>query len=167
MFKTAVLAVFCGAVAFPAVSRAAAFYLYYNINSPHLDEIGVDGSEVAKVFDDEFGPASEELPSEVKITDFFVAKYPNQSYVFMLNAPFNCGQLGCNTRVYRRDADGDLMLEESYFPVKCKYYEFWTSSFASRADIRLRNPNRRRKKARFIILHRGEAIKTKISGSRI
>ena len=48
MFKTAVLAVFCGAVAFPAVSRAAAFYLYYNINSPHLDEIGVDGSEVAK-----------------------------------------------------------------------------------------------------------------------
>ena len=33
MFKTAVLAVFCGAVAFPAVSRAAAFYLYYNINS--------------------------------------------------------------------------------------------------------------------------------------
>lgn len=66
MFKTAVLAVFCGAVAFPAVSRAAAFYLYYNINSPHLDEIGVDGSEVAKVFDDEFGPASEELPSEVK-----------------------------------------------------------------------------------------------------
>ncbi|MBP3516022.1 MAG: hypothetical protein J6K65_07390 [Alphaproteobacteria bacterium] len=123
MFKTAVLAVFCGAIAFPAVSRAAAFYLYYNINSPHLDEIGVDGSEVAKVFDDEFGPASEELPSEVKITDFFVAKYPDQSYVFMLNAPFNCGQLGCNTRVYRRDADGDLMLEESSFPVKCKYYE--------------------------------------------
>lgn len=43
--------------------------------------------------------------------------------MFMLNAPFNCGQLGCNTRVYRRDADEDLMLEESSFPVKCKYYE--------------------------------------------
>lgn len=58
------------------------------------------------------------------------------------------------------------MLEESYFPVKCKYYES-DKLLCIKGGYKVEKPKPAPKKARFIILHRGEAIKTKISGSRI
>lgn len=107
----------------PVQAQRPNYYLFYNIDSPHLDEIDIKRREIAQVFDDEFGPAADTLPKEVRISDYFVAKYPDGSYVFMLDAPFNCGQLGCNTRVYQRDAQGDLERMDSGFPVKCEFYE--------------------------------------------
>ncbi len=103
--------------------QAREYYLFYNSQSKCLAEIDINAKEVAKVYDDEFGPAAEELPAEVKYSDYFVARYPDGSYVFILNAPFNCGRLGCNTQVYVRDADGDLMLKDSSFPVLCQQHE--------------------------------------------
>lgn len=97
----------------------AELFLFYNSGSENLSEIGLNKNEVSKIFDDLFGPASDELPQEVKYSDFYVSKFANGNYVFILNAPFNCGQLGCNTKVYSRDKDGDLMSEDSSFPVKC------------------------------------------------
>ena len=104
-------------------AEASDLYLFYNAASDNLDEIGISKDETANVFDGEFGPASDELPLEVRFEDFYVAKYPNQNFVFILNAPFNCGQLGCNTIVFARDEDGDLIEQESYTPVKCKIYD--------------------------------------------
>ncbi len=98
-------------------------YLFYSASSDNLDEIEIKTKEVAKIFDGEFGPASEELPLEVKFEDFYVAKYPDKSYVFILDAPFNCGRLGCNNVVFERDEDGYLVEKDSKTPVKCKIYD--------------------------------------------
>lgn len=103
-------------------AKPADLYLFYNSASENLGEINIAPAEVAKVFDDVFGPASDELPDKVRYEDFFVAKFPDGRYVFILNASFNCAQLGCATAVYQRDADGDLMSADSIFPVKCKDY---------------------------------------------
>ena len=104
-----------------AAAKPAEMYLYYNSHSPSLYEINVKEAEVAEVFNDIFGPASEELPLQVQYADFYVSHYPDDSYVFILNAPYGCGQLGCAAEVYRRDADGDLQpAGEDVLPVKCK-----------------------------------------------
>lgn len=95
-------------------------FLFYNSASENLSEIGISSSEVDKAFDDTFGPASDELPDKVRKQDFYVSKFGDGSYVFILNANFNCGQLGCATEVYKRDNDGDLQPSDSTFPVKCK-----------------------------------------------
>lgn len=110
---------FFGAVA--AQAAPAEIYLYYNAGSPSLYEIEISKSEVERAFDDIFGPASQELPAQVQMADFYVSRYPDGAYVYILNAQFNCGQIGCNTIVYRRDADGDLQpTQETLTPVKCK-----------------------------------------------
>lgn len=98
-------------------------YLFYSAASDNLDELGISKKETAHIFDGEFGTAAEELPFEVKFDDFYVAKYPDQTFVFILNAPFNCGQLGCNTLAFVRDEDGDLIEKDSKKPVKCKIYD--------------------------------------------
>ena len=103
--------------------NAGEIYLFYSGTSENLDELEISKKEVAKIFDGEFGPANEELPLEVRSEDFYVAKYPDKSFVFILNAPFNCGQLGCNTIVFERDEDGDLVETDSKKPVKCKIYD--------------------------------------------
>ena len=103
-----------------AAAKPADLYLFYNAASENLGEIGITPEENARAFDDIYGPASDELPDKVRYEDFYVSKFPDGSYVFILNAPFNCGQLGCATAVYQRDADGDLMSADSTFPVKCK-----------------------------------------------
>ena len=114
----AFLSVFCTSA---AQAAPAELFLYYNSNSPSLYEIEISKSEVERTFDDIFGPASEELPAQVQYADFYVSRYPDDAYVFILKAQFNCGQIGCNTVVYRRDADGDLQpTQESLKPVKCK-----------------------------------------------
>ena len=94
-------------------------YLFYNSGSNNISEINITADELAKVFDDLFGPASDELPQEVKYADFYVSKFADGAYVFILKAPFNCGQLGCNTKTYYRDHEGDLIPEGGLFPVKC------------------------------------------------
>lgn len=104
-------------------NAAGELYLFYSAASDNLKELGITTKETRNVFDGEFGPASDELPLEVKFDDFYVAKYPDQSFVFILNAPFNCGQLGCNTVVFSRDEDGDLIEQDSKTPVKCKIYD--------------------------------------------
>ena len=104
-------------------AKAAEIYLFYNASSDNLDELEITKEETANIFDGEFGPAADELPLEVKFEDFYVAKYPDKSFVFILDAPFNCGQLGCNTIVFSRDEDGDLIEQDSYKPVKCKIYD--------------------------------------------
>lgn len=106
-----------------APARADDLYLFYSASSDNLDELGITPQETADIFDGEFGPASDELPLEVRFDDFYVAKYPDQNFVFILNAPFNCGQLGCNTIVFGRDEDGDLVELDSAKPVKCKIYD--------------------------------------------
>ncbi len=106
------------------VAKAGDIYLFYGADSDNLSEIGISEKEVAKVFDGEFGPAAEELPLEVRYDDFYVAKYPQGEFVFILNAPFNCGRLGCKTIVYSRDEDGDLVAQLSKTPVKCKAYGY-------------------------------------------
>ncbi len=104
-------------------ANAAEIYLFYNAASDNLGELGITKEETFNVFDGEFGPAADELPLEVRFEDFYVAKYPDQSFVFILDAPFNCGQLGCNTIVFYRDKDGDLVELDSVKPVKCKIYD--------------------------------------------
>ena len=104
-------------------ARAGDLYLFYNAASDNLGELGISKEETADIFDGEFGPAADELPLEVKFDDFYVAKYPDQSFVFILDAPFNCGQLGCNTVVFVRDEDGDLVELDSVEQVKCKNYD--------------------------------------------
>lgn len=49
-----------------AWGRPGEYFLFYNIDSGQLDEIDIDRDEAVKVFVDEFGPASEEIPTEVK-----------------------------------------------------------------------------------------------------
>ena len=120
MSKIAALAITLLVWAFPLQAQTPQYYLFYNMNSADISEINISKSEIAEIFDSEFGPASDELPDKVKDEDFYVALFPDQSYVFILNAPFNCGRLGCNTQVYERDKDGDLMHKDSSFPVICE-----------------------------------------------
>lgn len=104
-------------------AKAEDIYLFYSASSDNLDELDITKRETAEIFDGEFGPASDELPREVKYDDFYVAKYPQGQYVFILNAPFNCGRLGCKTIVFERSEDGDLVALPSITPVKCKIYD--------------------------------------------
>lgn len=104
-------------------ANSAELYLFYSAKSDNLKEIGITEKEVANVFDGEFGPASDELPLEVRFDDFYVAKFPDKRFVFILNAPFNCGQLGCNNVVFERDEAGDLVELDSKKPVKCKIFD--------------------------------------------
>jgi len=120
MSKIAALSITFLLWALPLQAQNPQYYLFYNIDSPDLDEISVSRQEMAEIFDSEFGPASDELPDKVKEKDFFAALFPDKSYVFILNSTFNCGRLGCNTQVYVRDKDGDLMYKDSSFPVLCE-----------------------------------------------
>lgn len=97
-------------------------FLFYNIDSPNLDELAIDEDEVAQIFDVSFGEVAEDLPNEVRREDFYVARFPDQSYVFILNAPYNCAQLGCVTKTYVRENDA-LVFYGSYHPVKCENYD--------------------------------------------
>ena len=103
--------------------EAEELYLFYNASSGDLGELDISKKEIASVFDDEFGPASDELSQEVRYDDFYVAKYPEGQYVFILNAPYNCGRLGCKTIVFERNEFGDLVPSEPKVPVKCKSYD--------------------------------------------
>ena len=102
-------------MAAPALAKTPELYLFYNSQSGYISEIDITPEEIAGVFDDEFGPAAEELPQEVKYEDFYVSKFPDGNYVFTLKAPFNCGRLGCLTRSYVRDADGNIT------EIRCTY----------------------------------------------
>ena len=104
-------------------AKAEEIYLFYNASSDNLDELEITKKETADIFDGEFGPAADELPQEVRFDDFYVAKYPDGQYVFILNAPINCGRLGCKTIVFERDEDDDLVAQGSHQPVKCKIYD--------------------------------------------
>jgi len=106
-----------------SASNAEDIYLFYNASSDNLDELGITKKETMHIFDGEFGPAADELPNEINFDDFYVAKYPDARYVFILNAPYNCGRLGCKTIVFERDEDNDLVELESTTPVKCKIYD--------------------------------------------
>ena len=101
------------------------FYLFYNVNSGALEnETGLTRRQVVQIFDDQFGLAAEQIPLDVRLDDFYVARYPDQSYVFILKAPFNCAQEGCAAQRYTLDADGDLYHDDFSFPVKCKDLEY-------------------------------------------
>lgn len=104
-------------------SYASDVYLFYNASSDYLHEIDIKTDEVKNVFDGEFGTVVEELPQEVKFEDFYVSRFPNKSYVFILNAPFSCGQIGCSTVVFERDDDGKLYELDRINPLKCKLYD--------------------------------------------
>ncbi len=119
------LGLFCflTALNFATIAKASDMYLFYSAQSEYLKEIGITKKEVAKIFDGAFGPASDELPLEVREEDFYVAKYPDGKFVLILNAPFNCGKLGCNTIVFERDEDNDLIEVDSKKPVKCTVHD--------------------------------------------
>ena len=120
-------------------------YLFYNASSDNLDELEIKHKEVAEIYDGEFGTAEEELPREVRYDDFYVAKYPDKSFVFILKAPFNCGALGCGTLVYERDEDGDLIAKDSKTPVNVKSMTL-ISSYVSMEAINLKFQRSLRKK---------------------
>ena len=104
-------------------AKATDIYLFYNGASEYLKEIDITSKEVKNIFMGEFGTVIEELPNEVKFEDFYVSRFPDQNYVFILEAPFNCGQLGCNNVVFQRDEDGKLYEIDSKKPLKCKPYD--------------------------------------------
>ena len=110
-------------LAFTPNVKASDIYLFYNGSSDYLKEIDIKSKEVKNVFMGEFGTVIEELPNEVKFEDFYVSRFPDKSYVFLLDAPFNCGQLGCNNVAFDRDEDGKLYEIENKKPLKCKRYD--------------------------------------------
>lgn len=112
----------CLSAAAPAYAKAE-MYLFYNAAGQSLEEIGITPAETARAFDDIYGPAADEIPDKVRFQDFYVARFPDQSYVFTLKSGYNCGLLGCATTIYTRDTDGDLAMGESGFPIKCKTYD--------------------------------------------
>ena len=114
---------FFAALSFITTASAKDVYLFYSAQSEYLKEIGITNKEAAKIFDGAFGPASDELPLEVRYDDFYVPQYPDKKFVFILNAPFNCGKLGCNTLVFERDEDDDLIEIDSKTPVKCTVHD--------------------------------------------
>lgn len=104
-------------------AKASDVYLFYNASSDYLHEIDIKTDEIKNIFDGEFGTVVEELPQEVKFEDFYVSRFPDKSYVFILNAPFSCGQIGCSTVVFERDEDGKLYELDRIDPLKCKTYD--------------------------------------------
>jgi hypothetical protein len=66
--------------------KASDVYLFYNASSEYLNEIDIKTDEVKNVFEGEFGTVVEELPQEVKFEDFYVSRFPDKSYVFILKA---------------------------------------------------------------------------------
>ncbi len=110
-------------LAFTFDVKASDVYLFYNASSEYLNEIDIKTDEVKNVFDGEFGTVVEELPQEVKFEDFYVSRFPDKSYVFILKAPFSCGQIGCGTVVFKRDNDGKLYELDRINPLKCKNYD--------------------------------------------
>ena len=44
-------------------AKSPEYFLYYNVDSPHLEEIDIERDEILKVFDDNFGPAAEFDPA--------------------------------------------------------------------------------------------------------
>lgn len=116
------LAVLCFGLCFASNSSLAKTnetFLFYNIDSPSLDEIEIDNDEVEHIFYSSLGDVSEQLPSEVRRNDFFVARLPDKSYVFILNSPYGCAQLGCVTKTYVRQGE-EIVFFGSYYPVKCE-----------------------------------------------
>lgn len=103
--------------------KASDIYLFYNASSDYLNEINISTDETKNIFDGEFGTVVEELPNEVKFKDFYVSRFPDKSYVFLLNAPFSCGQVGCGTIAFERADDGNLYELDSKKPLKCKIYD--------------------------------------------
>lgn len=110
-------------LAFSFDVNASDVYLFYNASSDYLDEIDIKTKEVKNIFDGEFGTVVEELPKEVMFEDFYVSRFPDKSYVFILNAPFSCGQIGCGNVVFERAEDGKLYEIERKEPLKCKIYD--------------------------------------------
>ena len=110
-------------IAFSFDVNASDVYLFYNASSDYLHEIDIKTEEVKNVFDGEFGTVVEELPMEVRIEDFYVSRFPDKSYVFLLNAPFSCGQIGCSNVVFERAEDGKLYELDRKDPLKCKIYD--------------------------------------------
>ena len=110
-------------MAFSFEAKATDVYLFYNSSSDYLKEIDIKSKEVKNIFMGEFGTAIEELPNEVRFEDFYVSRFPDKSYVFMLNSSFNCGQLGCTNVAFERDEDGKLYEIENKKPLKCKAYD--------------------------------------------
>ena len=104
-------------------AKASDVYLFYNASSDYIHEIDISKNEIKNVFDGEFGTVVEELPQEVKFEDFFVSRFPDKSYVFILKAPFSCGQIGCSTVVFERAEDGKLYELDKIAPLKCKTYD--------------------------------------------
>lgn len=104
-------------------ANASDIYLFYNASSDYLHEISISKDEIKNVFDGEFGTVVEELPNEVKFEDFYVSRFPDKSYVFLLNAPFSCGQIGCGTISFERGEDGRLYELDGKDPLKCKIYD--------------------------------------------
>lgn len=86
-------------------------------------ELGVTRNKVEKIFDDQFGVAAAEMPEVVGLEDFYIARYPDQSYVFTLKSGINCAAQGCTTYRYTLDQEGDFYFEDFSFPVKCKNYD--------------------------------------------
>ena len=109
--------------AFSSVAKASDVYLFYSASSDYLHEIDIATDEIKNVFDGEFGTVVEELPNEVKFEDFYVSRFPDKSYVFLLNAPFSCGQIGCGSISFERAEDGKLYELDSKKPLKCKTYD--------------------------------------------
>ena len=104
-------------------AKASDIYLFYNASSDYLHEINISSDEIKNVFDGEFGTVIEELPNEVKFEDFYVSRFPDKSYVFILKAPFSCGQVGCASISFERAEDGKLYELDSKKPLKCKIYD--------------------------------------------
>lgn len=103
--------------------KASDIYLFYNASSDYLNEIDISIDEALNVFDGEFGTVVEELPNEVKFEDFYVSRFPDKSYVFMLNAPYSCGQIGCGSISFERAENGKLYEIDGKMPLKCKNYD--------------------------------------------
>lgn len=140
-------------MAFSFEAKATDVYLFYNSESEYLKEIDIKTKEVKKIFMGEFGTVIEELPNEVKFEDFYVSRFPDKSYVFMLDAPFSCGQLGCSNVVFERDEDGKLYEIEKKEPLKCKRYDsdkLLCTTGGYKPDLEeKRNKRRKRKILRF------------------
>ena len=141
-------------IAFSFETKASDVYLFYNSSSDYLHEIGISTKEIKNVFDGEFGTVVEELPSEVKFEDFYVSRFPDKSYVFILNAPFSCGQMGCGNVVFERAEDGKLYELDRKDPLKCKIYDSdklicTEGGYKPEIDFDMENYRKKKKVLRF------------------
>ena len=108
---------------FSAQAANPGTYLFYNVQSSSLSEIGLSQAEIASAYDDLYGTAQDEIPDVVSVKNFYAAKLPDQSYRFFLNSSYGCGRLGCATAEYRRDEDGYLSFNDYSFQIKCREYQ--------------------------------------------